>query len=346
MPNVKEFEVLGRVINVRDSEARTRIDSLVESLNPEVYGSEMVVLGDSFTQGYLSGGGYANPNMPTIIANELGLNLHNYGVNASGYTIDGNTFQSQAQRAIADTSYNHDRVKYVLVIGGINDSNAAGFPNCTQASKLLQNTLSTAFKNATIFIIPNWGAVALDIPHMEVFRSICEVANDNSRVTFLHDNLKTLIPYYNLMGADNVHPTQEGYYKMAKSIAAMILGGHLPRSEKITATAGNGWDISGLNVIRGEDDFIIYGFVQATADITVDKMTIATLPPESGCTAAGSFIECFSSNLNNYPIRIEVGLALQGLAQDGFIGLAYDRGNTIHAGDTIAINFRLPILYI
>ena len=346
MAIVKEFEVLGRVINIRDPQARAAIENLIEEIKPEAYAGEMVVLGDSFTQGYLSGGGYANPNMPTIIANELGLNLHNYGVNASGYTIDGNNFQSQAERAIADTSYDHSKVKYVLVIGGINDANAAGFPDCSQASKILQNTLTNAFVNATIWIIPNWGAVALDIQHTEVFRSICVVGNDNSRVTFFYDNLKTLIPDYNLMGSDNVHPTQDGYYVMAKSIAAKILGGYLPRSEKITATAGNGWDISGLSVIRGEDDFIIYGYVQATANITIDKMVIATLPPKSGCTGAGGYIECFSSNLNNYPIRIEVGTALKGYEQNGFIGLANDRGNTIHAGDTIAINFRLPILYL
>lgn len=341
MSDVKEIEVLGRVINIKDAQARAAI----EDIRPEAYGSEIVVLGDSFTQGYLAGGGYANPNMPTIIASELGLNLHNYGVNASGYTL-ANSFQSQANAAIADTSYDHARVKYVLVIGGINDANAVPKPDCSTASKLLQQTLASTFPTADIFIIPNWGGVALDIDHTKVFRSICSVANDNSRVSFLYDNLKTLIGYYTLMGADNVHPTQDGYYVMAKAITAMILGGNLPRSKALSITAGAGWDVSNLNVIRGEDDLLVYGYVTATQTITASETTIAVLPPDSGCVGAGSYIESIATNYKSYPIDIEPGVSLIGYEQNGFIGLQNDRGNTIAANTNIAINFRLPIIFM
>lgn len=341
------ISILGQKIFCKDSALTSRVDAIVPIVNTLASKdlTELVVLGDSFTQGYLAGGGYANPNMPTIIATELGLNLHNYGVNASGYTLT-NSFQSQANNAIADTSYDHSKVKYVLIIGGINDANAQGFPDCSVASKLLVSTLSQTFVNATIVIVPNWGGVALDVNHSKVFRSICDIAYNYDNVTCLYDNLSVLIGYYNLMGADNVHPTQDGYYVMAKSIVAKLHGGSLPRSKMINITAGNGWDISGLSVYRSEDALRVYGYVTATTDIGVNNMTIATLDPSSGCVGAGSYIECIATNYKSYPIDIEPGVSLIGYEQNGFIGLQNDRGNTITSGTSIAINFSLPILLI
>lgn len=348
----KDIKILGVPIYCKDSQLTDRVNVISNKQEDDEENidylldkdkTELVILGDSFTQGYLSDGRYANPNMSTIIANELGLNLHNYGVNASGYTL-ANSFQTQANNAAADTSYDHSKVKYVLVIGGINDANAPGYPDCSVASKLLVSTLSQTFANAIIVLIPNWGGVALDFNHSKVFRSICNIENNYDNVTYLYDNLSVLIGYYNLMGADNVHPTQDGYYVLAKSIVAKLHGGSLPRSKVVNITPGNGWDTSNLNVYRDETSLRVYGYITATTDIGVSNMTIATLDPSSGCVGAGGYIECIATNLKSYPIDIEPGVSLIGYEQNGLIELQNDRGNTITAGTSIAINFNLPIL--
>jgi lysophospholipase L1-like esterase len=339
MPNVSNFKIMGEVIDVKDNTARASIANL-EAKNL----TELVVLGDSFSRGYLSdGAGYASPNMSEMIASELQLNLHLYGVNASGYTISGNTFQQQASNAINDTTYDHNKVAYVIVIGGINDSNAAAV-NADEASKTLVTTLASAFINAQIVLAPCWGGVSLDIPHEKVFRDICSVGTDVNNINILYDNLKCLIGYYDLMGADNVHPTQAGYNMLAKNIVAMLHGGYIPRGKIIGATAGSGWNIDNLYCMRNENEIRLYGYVTATATITSDKMEIATFTPDSGSVAAGFYADCASTNYHSYALDFEPGVSLIGYEQNGHLYLQNDGGVTIEANTNIAINMGAPIL--
>ena len=344
MSDVSKFNVLGRVINIKDAVVRNLLNNHINSLSDTVYLTELVILGDSFSQGYLAGGGYANPNMSQIIADELNLNLHNYGVNGAGYTISGNTFQSQATRAISDTSYDHNKVKYVIVIGGINDANLGDINGVETASKLLVETLGNHFTKAEIVLAPCWGGVALNYEKELFFRKICSVGYERVNVNMLYDNIKCLIGYYNFMGADNVHPTQEGYFILAKNIVSMLHGGYIPRGYDVTLTAGSGWNISNLACTRTEDSIHIYGFVTSTKVITADDMVFATLSPNSGCVGAGGYIECMATNFVSYPVRFEPGVSLKGYEQNGFVGIANDRGVTIPSGTSMAINFSLPIL--
>lgn len=352
MSDVKEFEVLGRVINIKDAQAR----NLINAMQKDVSLTELVVLGDSYSQGYLSGGAYAQYPMPVVIANMLHLNLHNFGVNASGFTISGNDFAMQAANAIADTTYDHTKVKYVMVIGGINDyMHSLDVSAVHTAAVSLYSTLSAAFKNAKIVYAPCWTSVSIDTKANKVFLDagrVPEIAD--VPIITLYDNLKCLLGYPDLMGADNVHPTETGYYTLASNIVAMLSGGILPRGRDIEVTPTAAWDTSNLLVTRGEDSIHVSGYAKALQIITLSDLQIGTIG--AGCAFARSdtdrtyrFLAGVWNNNDNQ------GKMVKGLItgsfdvpsgyQDGDIYLFHDFGGTINAGDEVWIECDIPLLH-
>ena len=335
---VSNFKILDEVVYVKDEEARQALQNLKVPL------SELVVLGDSYTKGFLSGGTYAAEPIPEILAEYLGLNLHNYGVNAAGYTIPGNTFYSQANNAIADTSYDHNLVKYVIVIGGINDVNNNPSGDHAGASKLLVATLASAFTNAEIILAPCWGAVSLPDFQEAIFRNICYITDqDTYRTRVLYDNIKCLIGYKELMGNDNVHPTQEGYRILATNIYGMLSGSPVVRGKDISITALNGWNITYMKVYRNENGFRAFGFVTPSANVTSSNSDICNV--EANGTFAGSiYATCSTSGGSACCVEWDPGVALTSAPVNGKLSVYHDLGVTITAGTNILIDIQVPLL--
>lgn len=308
--------------------------------------TELVVLGDSYTNGYLAGGGTSSIKIPEVLANLFNLNLHNYGVNAAGYTIPGNTFESQLVRAIADLTYNHNKVKYVIVIGGINDVNNNPSGNVKAAANALVTAACTAFVNAKVIIAPCWGAVSLPDTQEPIFRNICDI-NVIGNVLCLYDNLKALIGYMELMGGDSIHPTEEGYKTLALNIYQMINGAYLPRGKKLTLNALNDWDISNLHCYRSEDSVRLYGYATPANDVTLETSFICTTEYDA-TFAGGIFSECyaFKDGEVNYPcaIQFEPSVALVHAPVAGFVRMYNDHGHTVKAGSNVLINIEVPLL--
>lgn len=90
--------------------------------------TELVWIGDSLSTGYQPGGAAISESkrIPQRVASKLGLNLHVFANNASGYGKAGDggkTFLTLASEALSAMDVNARRkVKYVVVCGGRNDT--------------------------------------------------------------------------------------------------------------------------------------------------------------------------------------------------------------------------------
>lgn len=100
----------------------------VEAVTTEL--TELVWIGDSYSTGYLPSGSVTEAKrLPQRVARHLGLNLHLYANNASGYVKKGDgdkTFQTLANEALSGLSDDiKKKTKYVVVCGGRNDDSGS-----------------------------------------------------------------------------------------------------------------------------------------------------------------------------------------------------------------------------
>lgn len=130
-----------------ETAAREEADSnLQNQINDMVTQRKMVVIGDSYSaQSYLPGGTL----WCSVVADDLGLELHNYGDPGAGFLAQGDeansTFASQLQKASADLGSAKDLVDYVFVYGGTND---VQYPPASASSQTLINAFETFASNA------------------------------------------------------------------------------------------------------------------------------------------------------------------------------------------------------
>lgn len=115
--------------------------------------TEIVVFGDSWSDLSVTG-----VLWPTMVASALHLNLHDYALSGAGFVKPvNNLISSQITTATADTSYNKNNVKYVVLAGGIND-----FLSSVSATDLITEIISvynnckTLFPNAKILYVSNF----------------------------------------------------------------------------------------------------------------------------------------------------------------------------------------------
>ena len=107
-----------------------------------------VFIGDSITQGY----GTTNPadRYSTVASKMLGMTEKNYSRHGAGWIqrspdSDGLTIPQLVSQAISDSSYDHNRVKLLVLACGINDNNSNNFGNIvTQNCNLLQKSFPNA----------------------------------------------------------------------------------------------------------------------------------------------------------------------------------------------------------
>lgn len=131
-------------------------DRRFEPLHVTETQTEIVFIGDSYFNGIGTSNGYAS-SMAKTAAGILNLNDHNYSVNGSGFITGGDDnrpFLQQTQIAAQDNSYNHDKVKYVVIGGGRNDGGQPfdGYPTTVRSTIL---SAMNAFPNSKIVVVPN-----------------------------------------------------------------------------------------------------------------------------------------------------------------------------------------------
>ena len=125
--------------------------------------TELVWIGDSYSTGYQPSGSIPeNHRIPQRVAAYLGLNLHLYANNASGFVTEGDggkTFQTLANEAIAGLSEDvKKKTKYVVVCGGRNDAGGSVQSAATTCFDTLAGTerSNRPFPNASFHMIFLW----------------------------------------------------------------------------------------------------------------------------------------------------------------------------------------------
>lgn len=345
---VTNFKVLGEVIQVADETARNSIQQAETEINSikAKEKTELVVLGDSYAISYLSDGTTSEPNVADCVGEQLGLTVHNYAIGGSGYTV-GTTFSTQLDNAIADTSFDHSKVKYVLVLGGINDMNFNKTADHKTASKALQNRIANNFPSAEIIIVPNWAAPGLIASDELIYRNICTSDdNHNNKVRFFYDNLKLFMGWRDLIGSDNIHPTVSGYKKLSENIASFISNGsYVPSGKNYSVTPGTGWNTENVNIYRGENHIRIYGSASATQTITTSEMTIFTADADTAIWAGNVYPVAFISGINSVvPLEFIPGNNFHDNLVDSKFNLYFDMGTTITSGSSLVFDVTIPLL--
>lgn len=240
--------------------------------------TELVVLGDSLstcsynsdTQQVVSSGA----ELWTKVAESTGLNVHNYAVGGAGFYYTGfsnKTIQSQLADAIADTTYDADRVKCVIAFAGTNDYLNITTSNMqTAISNLCNAYQGSRFANAHVpfYIVFDQGghgwncsffhAVGLRTGHMLSAKYV-SILNGSSI-------LKAFPTSYPYIGSDGVHPSNYGYNALAQSFTRLIEGtgflldrgyavnAYSPAPDGITASA-NAYVENGELICRGSINF-------------------------------------------------------------------------------------------
>lgn len=304
MRYVSEFEVSGEVHPIKDKEARTEIDELTKHTNNEINRvtnhideevdrltkyiddaklTELVVIGDSFTKGITAGGVVPKEQqLPTLLGKYLDLTVHNYGISEYGYTIPGKLFMTQAQTAEKDTSYDHNKVKYVAIIGGINDVNFHSDGDIAGSANALRSYLQGIYRNAKIVQFPCWGGVSFTLNNSwKVFGALGYGDDPNTPVYYYPELTTALVGYPQYVSNDDVHPTGLGYVILAKCMVALLNGTYYEQRRNCYITgpkAHPGWDTSNLTIYMDKDTITFDGVVTATETITVDTLDVCDIP--------------------------------------------------------------------
>lgn len=316
--NTSDISSLSNTVSSNYSTLDDKIDAITDA---EL--TELVFIGDSFGTGYNSEGDsyIESKRIPTRLAAQLHLNLHNYAVNAAGYTITDNTFLSQANAAIADTSFNHSKVKYIVIFGGINDVNnhdsslsyASLRTAVANAAHTVIYTLANHFTNVDIIIMPNWGAVSFTtFDSWVVFNSLAYfgLATTSRNIRVITDSAMALVGYTNLVQSDNIHPNELGSMVYANCLASLINGSRFKwtalgyKTDYYVPSSTTGWNNSQLTIYKNGYDFCVMGYTKANTTIT-------------------------ASNLSNYPIAVDIPRPFTFPVEQIVTGIRSDTGEAV-----------------
>lgn len=353
MRYVSEIEVSGEVLTIKDREARNGLDSLkeyIETLPAPTDNklTELVVIGDSFTLGVTTGGILpVEQQLPTLLSKYLGLNLHNYGISEYGYTIAGKLFMMQAQTANNDNSYDHTKVKYVAIIGGINDVNHNPDGDIAGSANALRSYLQGVFPNAKIVQFPCWGGVSFTtFASWKVFSALGYGDDPNTPVYYYPECTTALVGYPQYVCDDNIHPTAVGYDILAKCMLALLNGTYYERrtnSYIIAPNAHDGWNTDNLTIYMDRDSITFAGSISATKDITVNDLDVCDIPaPFTFPTPLSlSIPRADLSGVTSVVCEFTPPLTLTSAYTVGNIRIFTDGGKTITNGTTFPINMTI-----
>lgn len=187
---------------------------------------DVVIIGDSWAD--------TDPNhttytkWPVIFEENIVCNIHNYAQNGSSfygedadYGLNGNV-KGQTQTAINDTSFNHENVKLIIAMGGINDFRTGKTSSETINAFVARiNEMTAEFTNARVVVFLNNQIYITD----DLWNFVQTVKNG------IKENLG--IPAFSMMGwvpinhyiSDLVHIDDTGYEIVASNVIACCFGG-------------------------------------------------------------------------------------------------------------------------
>lgn len=158
---------------------KAEADKRFEPLKVVEEQTEIVFIGDSYFNGVGVSGGYAN-GMAKRAADMLGLRDHSYAVNGSGFVTGGDTntpFLQQVQTAAQDNTYDHKKVKFVVIGGGRNDGGQP-YDGWTTTVRTTVQTAANSFPNSKIVVIPGmYDNGTVDKGNSRKFGALHDIAN-------------------------------------------------------------------------------------------------------------------------------------------------------------------------
>ena len=243
--------------------------------------TELVWIGDSYSTGYQPSGSIQEDHrIPQRVASYLGLNLHLYANNASGFVTKGDgskTFQTLADEAIAGLSDDIKRkTKYVVVCGGRNDTGGGVQSAATKCFDTLAGTgrSNRPFPHASFHMIYLWDNAIIPWANAQAMTGIQYACEANGFMW--HPWMWTLGMghpdwFYN---STDPHYNDNGQNNIAKACIWAIAGYGEPCGEAAGQVAMTG-GCSGTLYWR-----FAGGVVTITAKFTASNPsgTIATLP--------------------------------------------------------------------
>ena len=149
--------------------------------------TELVWIGDSISTGYQPSGGSIpeNKRIPQRVASKLGLNLHLFANNASGYAKAGDgdkTFLTLANEALSSLdSGERKKVRYVVICGGRNDTGDT-YSSALNVFDTLLGTgprASRKFPNAAAHAIFLWDNAGIPSVNAQAMNGIASAAAAN-----------------------------------------------------------------------------------------------------------------------------------------------------------------------
>ena len=181
--------------------------------------TEMVVFGDSWSDPEVTDAIWG-----AYLAGKLNLSVHNYAKNAAriANTVTNN-LAAQVTTAEGDTSYNKDKVKYVFIVGGINDyRNNTNKQTVADAAVLAIERCKTLYPNAKILFATNC-AYPMTIAQVRYFFAVVRFVRTNCCVQTM--DLTGYFTDYYFNPSNYYHLNQNGYKQLAGILVSAIEGG-------------------------------------------------------------------------------------------------------------------------
>lgn len=200
-----------------------------------------VFIGDSYSQANSLSSANLDKTMrfTSQVCRKMIWQEKNFAVGGMGFIEGNTTFEDQLDNAISDTTYNHARVKHVIVAGGLNDLSSADLStDLAPAVQSVINKASSAFPNAKIILIPllNYNGT-ISQQGFFVYKTISSVCKSN-KCCFIPNAYTWLVGMLDMILTDGVHPNIDGHTLIASHIiTALTTGDSFPYPASCSMTA-------------------------------------------------------------------------------------------------------------
>lgn len=244
-----------------------------------------VFIGDSYVGGN-SLGTDVDKRFSTVLSNRMGWVEKNFAVGGMGYVYGNTTFEDQIDNAVADNTYNHDDVKYVLICGGRNDGGTYPYMDATLTAAVQSaiTAAKTGFPNATVIVVPMlWDYQYISRAIYPLYQTIIYAAQTLDAVV-IPNAYTWLTGMKGMILSDGVHPNVTGHAIIASHIENALTTGNSfafpssrvlsPVSESIDGSATNYFTITQENgLIHFDAEFKLSAGVSANS--TLFSLTVA-----------------------------------------------------------------------
>lgn len=325
--------------STRESEVEaldTRVTALEGKQDEDVTLTDIVIIGDSYATGYQPTGGALANNIAKVCADALGLKLHSFSANAAGYITIGDNSKSfgileNDAKADATSKAYADKVKFVVFIGGRNDSSTTSGFKSTAESVLTQ--AQKDFPNAQVCAFYLWDAYRRpNSNQLQNFRDLMSACNTHGVVSdskSLTWGLLEIFMYAGDKGTD-IHPNGVGAEFLGGCIAQVLCGGDPQMAHEYAL------DTQSVRFYKSGSHAIIQANginVQGNADVVIASKIPACLAfsvLQMGLTAAGDGICWFrcDANADGYSANLKMigGKKLDNTSLDANAGTTFFSG--------------------